>query len=70
MGVGIYGLIDDVVAVLPVSELKTLFDKKMKTSKDFRTLVTAIHSPEYAVIILCFYFSYISCCLSYVHSSV
>jgi len=61
---------DDVVAVLPVNELKTLFDKKMETSKDFKSLVTAIHSPEFAVIIPCFYFSYVSCCLCYVHSSV
>jgi hypothetical protein len=57
MSVGIYGLIDDVVAVLPINELKTLFDKKMKTSKDFRTMVTAIHSPDFAVINICCSFS-------------
>ena len=45
MGVGIYGLIDDVVAVLPLDDWTALFEKKMETKEFFKTLVTAIHSP-------------------------
>jgi hypothetical protein len=70
MGVGIYGLIDDVVAVLPFSDLMALFDMKMETSKDFKTLVTIIHSPVFMVGILRVYLNNVSCCLCYVRNSV
>jgi hypothetical protein len=44
VGVGIRGFIDDVIAVLPLDDLTALFDKKMETSKDFKALITVIHS--------------------------
>ena len=53
MGVGIYGLIDDVIAVLPLHELKTLFEKKVETREYFKALVTVIHSPVFMVSIKC-----------------
>ncbi|XP_069688223.1 protein G12-like [Periplaneta americana] len=48
-GVGINGLIDDVIAILPVDELKALFPEKMETSPDFKALYDAIRSPEFQV---------------------
>jgi hypothetical protein len=48
-GVGVSGLIDDVIAVLPLEELRALFDNKLETSQDFKELVEAIQSPEFAV---------------------
>ena len=69
MGVGIYGLIGDVIAVIPINELESLFVKKMETSKDFKTLVTAIQSPVFMVNIHCVYLN-VSCCLFYMHTSM
>jgi len=69
MGVGIYGLIDDVVAVLPLDDWTALFEKKMETKEFFKTLVTAIHSPVFMVNIHCVYLN-VSCCLCNVHTSV
>ena len=68
-GVGINGLIDDVIAVLPLDDLRALFDEKLKNSEDFRALVEAIQSPEFAVRIHCFNLSYVPCLL-YVHTFV
>jgi hypothetical protein len=48
-GVGLNGLIDDVIKVLPIEELKSLFEKKLETSPDFQAFVAAIQSTEYAV---------------------
>jgi hypothetical protein len=48
-GVGINGLIDDVIAVLPIDELKALFEEKLKTSEDFKVFIEAIRSPEFQV---------------------
>jgi hypothetical protein len=70
MGVGIYGLIDDVIAVLPLDELKALFEKKMETREYFRTLVTPFKSPVFMVSNHFVYLIYVSCCLCYVHTSV
>ncbi|KAJ4440685.1 hypothetical protein ANN_08833 [Periplaneta americana] len=50
-GVGINGLIDDVIAILPVDELKALFQEKLETSPDFKALYDAIRSPEFQSII-------------------
>ena len=49
MGVGIYGFIDDVTAVLPLDDLKALFDKKMETREYFKILVTTLRSPVFVV---------------------
>jgi hypothetical protein len=69
-GVGINGLIEDLLAVLPLEELKALFDLKLETSEYFKALVEGIQSEEFAVSIHCVYLSYVSCCLWYVHTSV
>jgi len=70
MGVGIYGLIDDVIALLPLDDLKELFDKKMETREYFKAVVTVMHSPVFMVSIQCIYLPNVSCCLCYVHTSV
>jgi len=49
MGVGIVGLIDDVIAALPLEDFAALLDKKMETGEFFKTLVTAIHFPVFRV---------------------
>jgi hypothetical protein len=67
-GVGLNGLIDDVIKVLPVDEFKALFDKKLQTSPEFQALVAAIQSHEFVVSIHRVYLSYVSCCLWYVHT--
>jgi len=70
MGVGIYGLIDDVYAVLPLDDLKALFNMKIKTREYFKTIVTTIRSPVVVVSINWVYLNFVSCCLSYMHTSV
>jgi hypothetical protein len=69
MGVGFYGLIDDVIAVLPFDELATFLDEKMETGEFFKNLLTAIRSLDVMVNIHCVYLN-VSCCLCYVHISV
>jgi len=69
-GVGLSGLFQDIAAVLPLDELKALFNYKLETSKDFQALVAGIQSEEFSVSIHCVYLSYVSCCLWYVHTSV
>ena len=53
MGVRIYALIGDVIAVLPFHDLTALLDKKMETGRFVKILVTAIHSPICMVNIHC-----------------
>jgi hypothetical protein len=48
-GKGINGLIDDVIAALPIDELQELFEKKKETSPDFQAFLKAIQSPEFNV---------------------
>uniref|UniRef100_UPI00035AC992 Green fluorescent protein n=1 Tax=Blattella germanica TaxID=6973 RepID=UPI00035AC992 len=50
-GVGITGLIDDVLAILPIEDLKALFNEKLETSPDFLALYNAIRSPEFQSIV-------------------
>jgi hypothetical protein len=69
MGVGIYGLIDDVIADIPLDDLKALSDKEMEIREYFKTLIAALKSPAFVVSIHCVYLN-VSCCLCYVHSSV
>jgi len=69
MGVGIVGLIDDVIAALPLEDLAALLDKKMETGEFFKTLVQAIHFPVFWVNIHFVYLN-VSCCLCYAHISV
>jgi hypothetical protein len=57
VGVGIYGLIDDVIAVLPVDDLKAYFDEKMETREYFKTVVTALKYPVRVFVVS------IHCCL-------
>jgi len=70
MGVGIYGLIRDVVAVLPLDDLTAFLDNKMGTKEFFKTLITTIRPSVLMVNIHCVYFNFVSCCLWYVHTSV
>ena len=69
MGVGIYGLIDDVFAVLPIHDLKELFYMKMDTREYFKTVITNIHTPVFVVSIHCVYLNFVGCCLCCVHTS-
>ena len=66
-GVGIYGLIDDEIAVLPLNNLTAFVQKETETREFFRTLVTAFHSPEFTVNIHCVYWmsttAYVMCIL-------
>lgn len=48
-GVGINGLINDLIAILPVDDLKALFEEKQKSSPDFKALIDVIQSPEFKV---------------------
>jgi hypothetical protein len=66
-GVGLYGLIDDVYAVLPLEDLKVFFDMKIKTREYFKILVTSlkttvttIRSPVIVVSIHCIYLNFVS----------
>lgn len=54
---GIKGLIDAVVAVLPIEEMKALYQEKMKTSPAFRALIEKLRSPEFEAIINAIYTS-------------
>jgi len=51
-GVGINGLIDDIIAILPIDDLKALFDEKLTTSTDFKDLYDAIRGAEFQVTII------------------
>ena len=55
-GVGITGLIDDIIAILPVDDLYALFQEKLETSAEFKALYDAIRSPEFQVLTYAFYF--------------
>jgi len=68
-GVGIYGLLDDVFAVLPVHDLKELYYTKLETREYLKTVVKTIHTPVFVVSIHCVYLNFVSCCLCYVHTS-
>ena len=52
-GVGFPGLIDDVIAVLPLQDMTAFLDNKMETGEFFKTLLTAIRPPEFTVNIHC-----------------
>ena len=72
MGVGIYGLVEDVIAVLPLNELKAFFDKKEETREYFKTLVTLVTALKSHVVVSIHwvYFNFVSCCFCYVQNSV
>jgi hypothetical protein len=58
-GVGINGLKYDVIAALPLKDMKELVYKKLETNEIYKALVTAIQTPEFKVSIHCAYPSYI-----------
>ena len=58
MGVGIYGLIRDVVAVLPLDDLTAFLDNKMGTKEFFKTLITTIRPSVLMVNIHFVYFNF------------
>ena len=51
-GTGLQGLIDDVLAVIPIDKLKALFDEKLESSPDFKALYDAIRGEEFQVTFL------------------
>ena len=67
-GVGVYGLMTDVIAVLPLDDFKAYFDKKMENREYLKTMVTALKSML-MVSIHFLYFNFIRCCFCYVHNS-
>jgi hypothetical protein len=70
MGVGIYGLIDDVIAVVALDDLKVLLVMKMESRLYIKTLVKTIRSPVLVVSIHFVYFYFDSRCFCYAHTSV
>lgn len=46
-GTGMTGLIEDVVATLPMKEMKELFESKLETSPEVAELFETINSPEF-----------------------
>ncbi|XP_034180981.1 uncharacterized protein LOC117604709 [Osmia lignaria lignaria] len=48
---GMKGLIDDILASLPVDKFKAMFEEKMKTSPDFQNFVKQVQSKEFEEII-------------------
>ena len=68
MGVGIIGLVDDVIAALPLEDLAPLLDKELKTGEFFETLITVIPFPVFRVNIHSVYM-HVSCFLCYVLTS-
>jgi hypothetical protein len=70
LGVGFYGLFEDMIALLPLYDLKTLFDVKMETREYFKKVVTTIHSHLFLVSIHCVYLNFDGCCLCYAHTCV
>ena len=69
MGVGIFGLVDDVIAVLPLEDLTAFLDKKMETGESFKTLLKVIRPLKLMVNIHCVYVN-VRFCLVYVRTSV
>ena len=51
-GTGVNGLIDDIIAILPIDDLKALFDEKLESSPDFKALYDAIRGEEFQVTFL------------------
>ncbi|GAB1863924.1 Protein G12 [Camponotus japonicus] len=48
---GIRGLVDDVLAVLPVDELNDLYEEKLKTSPEFKKFVDQLKSDNFQQIV-------------------
>jgi hypothetical protein len=49
MGVGIHGFYEDVMSLLPLKELKTLYEEKKESREYLKTLIELIHSPLFKV---------------------
>ena len=49
MRVSIYGLTDDVFAVLPLDDLKAVYHMKIETREYIKIVVTTIRSPVFVV---------------------
>jgi hypothetical protein len=70
MGVGIYGLISNMISVLPLDELKAFYDEKMETREYFKTLVKVVKSPVVMVSNHYFHLYQLLLMLCYVHTCV
>jgi hypothetical protein len=49
MGVGIHGLYEDMKSLLPLKELKTLYEEKKESREYLKTMIESIHSPLFKV---------------------
>ncbi|XP_049801965.1 uncharacterized protein LOC126236587 [Schistocerca nitens] len=47
----IRSMVDEILAILPLDELRALFDEKLQTSPDFKELYDRIRSPEFQSIV-------------------
>ncbi|XP_047109029.1 uncharacterized protein LOC124777612 [Schistocerca piceifrons] len=47
----IRSMVDEILAILPLDELRALFDEKLETSPDFKELYDRIRSPEFQSIV-------------------
>ncbi|XP_049774591.1 uncharacterized protein LOC126162248 isoform X14 [Schistocerca cancellata] len=47
----IRSMVDEILAILPLEELRALFDEKLETSPDFKELYDRIRSPEFQSIV-------------------
>ena len=50
-GTGLRGMIDDIISILPLDDLRALFDEKLATSPDFQNLVKRVQSPEFQALL-------------------
>lgn len=48
---GVKGLIDELIAILPMDQFKAMFEEKMKSSPEFKKFVDQLHSPEFQQIV-------------------
>lgn len=44
---GINGLLQDIIALLPLDKIKNLYQEKMKTSTEFKELINKLHSVDF-----------------------
>ncbi|CAK9802911.1 Protein G12 [Anthophora plagiata] len=54
---GVKGLVDAVIAVLPMDKFKALYEEKMATSPAFKTFIEKIRSPDFQKIVNAIYAS-------------
>ncbi|XP_011299770.1 uncharacterized protein [Fopius arisanus] len=48
---GVSGLIDDIIAILPVDKIKALYHEKLEKSPEFKNLIERLRSPKFQVVV-------------------